>query len=49
MSSPQEPSLTTTLLVCRLCLLLQCFVAAQPRMSEDVPAAAPVAVSVMAA
>lgn len=31
------------------CLLLQCFVAAQPRMSEDVPAAAPVAVSVMAA
>lgn len=30
-------------------VLPQCFVAAQPRMSEDVPAAAPVAVSVMAA
>jgi FMN phosphatase YigB (HAD superfamily) len=30
-------------------VLPQVFVAAQPRMSEDVPAAAPVAVSVMAA
>lgn len=41
--------LSLTLLSVLVCALLQVFVAAQPRMSEDVPAAAPVAVSVMAA